>query len=79
MPIHSKELGDSLIDNVMSKFCVSDYIIKEQDRIFESSLINCLLKKFSKAAKTVALYNHQSLQAEHGIKSLFIIMTKHLV
>ena len=28
--------------------------------------------------KTVALYNHQSLQAEHGIKSLSTILTKHL-
>ena len=28
--------------------------------------------------KTVAPYNHQSLQAEHGIKSLSTILTKHL-
>ena len=28
--------------------------------------------------KTVAPYNHQSLQAEHGIKSLSVILTKHL-
>ena len=28
--------------------------------------------------KTVALYNHQSLQAEHGITSLSSILTKHL-
>ena len=28
--------------------------------------------------KTVAPYNHQSLQAEHGIKSLSNILTKHL-
>ena len=27
---------------------------------------------------TIALYNHQSLQAEHGIKSLSRILTKHL-
>ena len=27
---------------------------------------------------TVALYNHQSLQAEHGIKTLSQILTKHL-
>ena len=26
----------------------------------------------------VAPYNHQSLQAEHGIKSLSTILTKHL-
>ena len=28
--------------------------------------------------KTIASYNHQSLQAEHGIKSLTHILTKHL-
>ena len=28
--------------------------------------------------KTVAPYNHQSLEAEHGIKSLSNILTKHL-
>ena len=28
--------------------------------------------------KTIAPYNHQSLQAEHGIKSLTHILTKHL-
>ena len=29
--------------------------------------------------KTVAPYNHQSLQAEHGIKSSSNILTKHLM
>ena len=28
--------------------------------------------------KTIAPYNHQSLQAKHGIKSLACILTKHL-
>ena len=28
--------------------------------------------------KTIAPYNHQSLQVEHGIKSLICILTKHL-
>ena len=27
----------------------------------------------------LAPYNHQSLQAEHGIKSLSTILTKHLI
>ena len=37
-----------------------------------------LLDKFEFKIKTVAPYNHQSLQAEHGIKSLSNILTKHL-
>ena len=37
-----------------------------------------LFKKLSIKIKTVAPYNHQSLQAEHGIKSLSSILTNHL-
>ena len=43
-----------------------------------STLMNFLLRKFGIKVKTVAPYNHQSLQAEHGIKSLSSILTKHL-
>ena len=37
-----------------------------------------LFKKLDIKIKTVAPYNHQSLQAKHGIKSLSNILTKHL-
>ena len=43
-----------------------------------SSLMTYLFHKFDIKIKTVAPYNHQSLQAEHGIKSLSHILTKHL-
>ena len=43
-----------------------------------SSLINYLFNKLDIKIKTVAPYNHQSLQADHGIKSLSIILMKHL-
>ena len=43
-----------------------------------STLLNYLFKKFGVKIKTVAPYNHQSLQAEHGVKSLSNILTKHL-
>ena len=58
--------------------CIQDYIIMDQDSVFMSSIINYLFKKFNIKIKTVAPYNHQSLKAEHGIKSLFTILTKHL-
>ena len=74
----SEEIGDALIDNVISKYCVPDYIIMDQDSAFMSSLMNYLFKKLDIKIKTVAPYNHQSLQAEHGIKSLSTILTKHL-
>ena len=40
------------------------------DSVFMSSLMSYLFKKLGIQIKTVALYNHQSLQAKHGIKSL---------
>ena len=43
-----------------------------------SSLMNYLFKRLGIQIKTVAPYNHQSLQAEHGIKSLSAILTKYL-
>ena len=44
-----------------------------------STLMNYLFRKLNIKIKTVAPYNHQSLQAEHGIKSLSRILTKHLM
>ena len=43
-----------------------------------SSLINYLFSKLDIKINTVAPYNQQSLQAEHGIKSLSTVLMKHL-
>ena len=48
------------------------------DSAFMSSLMAYLFKKLGTQIKTVAPYNHQSLQAEHGIKSLSNILIKYL-
>ena len=48
------------------------------DSAFMSTLMNYLFKTIGIKIKTVAPYNHQSLQAEHEIKSLSNILTKHL-
>ena len=45
---------------------------------FMSSLMNYLFKKLGIKIKMVAPYNQNFLQAEHGIKSLSTILTKHL-
>ena len=50
----------------------------DQDSAFMSSLMNYLFKKFDIKMKMVVQYNHQSLQAEHGIRSLSNILTKNL-
>ena len=54
------------------------YIIMDQDSAFVSSLMAYLLGRFKIKIKTVALYNCQSLQSEHGIKSLSNILSKYL-
>ena len=74
----SEEIGHALIENVISKYFIPDYIIIDQDSAFISSLMNYLFKKLNIKIKTVALCSHQSLQEEHGIKSLSTILTKHL-
>ena len=51
----------------------------DQDSAFMSSLMNYLFRKFEIKVKTVAPYNHQSLQMEHGIKSLSNVLMKHLM
>ena len=50
----------------------------DQDSASRSSLMTYLLDKFNIKIKTVAPYNHQSLQADHSIKLLSCILTKHL-
>ena len=81
MPIYqfrSEERGNALIENVFTKYCLPDYILMNQDSTFMSSLMNYLFKKLDIKIKTVAPYSYQTLQAEHGIKSLSTIVTKHL-
>ena len=48
VPIHqskSDKIGDSLIEKLISKYCVPDYIIMDQDSAFMSSCMNYLFKK----------------------------------
>ena len=76
--VRSEEIGDTLIDNVISKYGIPEYIIMDQDSVFMSTLMSYLFKSLHIKIKTVAPYNHQSLQVEHGIKSLSTTLTKHL-
>ena len=73
----SEEIGEALIENVITKYCIPEYVIMDQDSAFMSSLMTYLFHMFDIKIKTVAPYNHQSPQAEHGIKSLSHISTKH--
>ena len=74
----SEEVGEALLEHVITKHCIPDYIIMDQDSVYMSSLMSYLFQRLSIKIKTIAPYNHQSLQAEHSIKSLTCIWTKHL-
>ena len=50
VPIHqakSKEVGEALIENVITKYSVPECIIMDQDSAFMSSLMTYLLNKFN--------------------------------
>ena len=69
VPIHhsrSEEVGEALIEHVISKFCAPNCII--MDSAFMSTLTNYLFRKLNIKIMTIAPYSHQSLQAKHGIK-----------
>ena len=74
----SEEVGEAIIENIISKYGTPEYIIMDQDSTFMSSLMNYLFKALGIKIKTLGPYNHKSLQVEHGIKSLSNILTKHL-
>ena len=74
----SEEIGEALLENVITKYCILEYIIVDQDSAFISSLMTYLFHRLNIKIKMIAPYNHQSLQVEHGIKSLTHILTKHL-
>ena len=70
----SEDIGEALLENVITKYCIPEYIIMDQDSAFMSSLMTYLFHRLDIKIKTIAPYN----QAEHGIKSLTQILTKHL-
>ena len=74
----SEEVGEALLEHVITNYCLPEYIIIDQDSAFMSSLMTYLFHRLDIKNKTIAPYNHQSLQVEHGIKSLTHILTKHL-
>ena len=73
----SEEIGEALLEHMITKYCIPEYIIMDQDSSFMSSLMTYLFQRLDIKIKTIAPFNHQSLQVEHGIKSLTHILTKH--
>ena len=45
VPIHqaeSEEIGEALIENIITKYCMPEYIIMDQDSAFMSSLMTLI-------------------------------------
>ena len=72
-----EEIGNTLMEHIVTKYCVKDCIIMDQDSAFMSSLMNYLFNKFDIKIKAAVPYNYQSWQAEHGINHYHDLM-KHL-
>ena len=76
VPIHqfrSEEMGDALIDNVISKYCVPDHITINQDSAFMSSLMNYLFKKLNIKLKLChpTIINHYRQKMELSLCQQF--------
>ena len=68
----SEEVGEVLLEHVITKYCIPEYIIMDQDSAFMSSLMTYLFQRLDIKIKTIAPFNHQSLQAEYGNTPLHV-------
>ena len=55
----AEETGDTLIEHIITKYCIPDCTIMDQESAFMSSLMNYSFSKLDVKIKTVAPYNHQ--------------------
>ena len=74
----SEEVGEALINDVISKYCVPDYMIMDFNSAFMSSLMNYLLKRLGMKIKQklhiiINLYKQSMV-----LSPLSNILTKHL-
>ena len=59
----SEEVGEALLEHVITKYCILEYIIMDQDSAFMSLLMTYLFHRLDIKIKAIAPFNHQSLQA----------------
>ena len=50
----SEEVGEALLEHVVSKYCAPNCIIMDQDSVFMSTLMNYLFRKLNIKIKTIA-------------------------
>ena len=66
----SEEVGEAMIEHVISKFCVPNCILMDQDSAFMSTLMNYLSRKLNVKIVTVALY-HTNLYRQNMVSSRY--------
>ena len=70
MPLYqarSEEVREALIGNVITKYCIPDCIIMDQDSAFMSSIMNYLFTKFNIKQLLLIITNHcrQNMELNH--------------
>ena len=75
----SEEVGEALLEHVITKYCILEYIIMDQDSAFMSSLRTYLLHRLDIKIKTIApLQSSVTSGQSMELNPLHIILTKHL-
>ena len=76
--VTAPELCNAIMDSFVGYFGTPIRIVCDQDPAFMSHLTQWFLHTYGIHVTTASPTNHQSLMAEHGIKSLASILMKHL-
>ena len=74
----AQEVCEALKDRFIGYFGTPSHLICDQDPAFMASISQYFMEQANIKLITVSPENHQSLLAEHGIKSLANILMKHL-
>jgi hypothetical protein len=72
------EVCKNILNGFIKYYGTPSHIVCDRDPSFLSSLAQYFFSQFKIKLLTVSVTNHQSLLAEHGIKSLSGILMKHL-
>ena len=78
MSTRTLHILDAFQKGYLAYFGPPTHIVCDQDPAFTSSLIEAFVTQLNIKVILVSPTNHQSLQAEHGIKSLSGLLVKHL-
>ena len=78
MSTRTPHILDAFQRGYLAYFGPPTHIISDQDPAFTSSLMEAFVTQLNIKIVLVSPTNHQSLQAEHGIKSLSGLLVKHL-